>query len=81
MQLTATSWLPQRRARMLRVCCVADRGYYNGEEVLAGEGTVLLLGHPQDVQTSGALRGLFLSADFYLRRRERDRYTCLPEST
>ena len=57
------------------VTVLADRGYYNGDEVLACEGTGVL---PciLKTQTSGnAKRGLFTVADF-IYDAGKDRYTC-----
>jgi transposase len=57
------------------VTVLADRGYYNGEEVLACEGTGVLPYVPK-IQTSGnAKRGLFTGQDF-IYDAEHDRYTC-----
>jgi BMFP domain-containing protein YqiC len=54
---------------------LADRGYYNGEEVLACEGTGVLP-YVAKTQTSGnAKRGLFTVQDF-IYDAENDRYTC-----
>jgi transposase len=54
---------------------LADRGYYNGDEVLACEGTGVLPIIPK-AQTSGnPKRGLFTGADF-IYDAEKDRYTC-----
>src|SRR5271169_5230084 len=58
-----------------KVTVLADRGYYNGDEVLACEGTGILPVIP-NTQTSGnAKRGLFTVADF-IYDAENDRYTC-----
>ena len=50
---------------------LADRGYYNGDEVLACEGAGILPVIPKTQTSGNAKRGLFTVADFYLRRRER----------
>ena len=53
-----------RDARCEEVTVLADRGYYNGEEVLACEGTGVLPYVPK-TQTSGNVkRGLFTVQDF-----------------
>jgi transposase len=68
-----------QQARDVMACeeltVLADRGYYNGDEVLACEGTGVLPYVPK-IQTSGnAKRGLFTGQDF-IYDAEHDRYTC-----
>jgi transposase len=68
-----------QQARDVMACeeltVLADRGYYNGDEVLACEGTGVLPYVPK-IQTSGnAKRGLFTGEDF-IYDAEHDRYTC-----
>ena len=43
---------------------LADRGYYNGDEVLACEGTGILPVIPKTQTSGNAKRGLFTVADF-----------------
>jgi hypothetical protein len=67
------------QARAVMACeeltVLADRGYYNGDEVLACEGTGVLPYVPR-IQTSGnTKRGLFTGQDFVYDA-EHDRYTC-----
>ena len=69
-QLTAMS----RKARE-EVTVLADRGYYNGDEVLACEGTGILPVIPKTQTSGNAKRGLFTVADF-IYDAENDRYTC-----
>ena len=57
------------------VTVLADRGYYNGEEVLACEGTGVLPCVPKTQTSGNAKRGLFTVADF-IYEAENDRYTC-----
>ena len=57
------------------VTVLADRGYYNGDEVLACEGTGVLPCIPKTHTSSNAKRGLFTVADF-IYDKENDRYTC-----
>ena len=74
-QLTAMSRKARAASGCEEVTVLADRGYYNGDEVLACEGTGIL---PviSKTQTSGnAKRGLFTVADF-IYDAENDRYTC-----
>jgi predicted sulfurtransferase len=68
-----------QQARAVMACeeltVLADRGYYNGDEVLACEGTGVLPYVPK-IQTSGNTnRGLFTGQDFVYDA-EHDRYTC-----
>jgi prefoldin subunit 5 len=57
------------------VTVLADRGYYNGEEVLACEGTGVLPYVPKTQTSGNAKRGLFTVQDF-IYDAENDRYTC-----
>ena len=68
-----------QQARDVMACeeltVLADRGYYNGDEVLACEGTGVLPYVPK-IQTSGnTKRGLFTGQDF-IYDAEHDHYTC-----
>lgn len=68
-----------RKAREATGCeevtVVADRGYYNGDEVLACEGTGVLPCVPKTLTSGNAKRGLFIGQDF-IYDAEKDRYTC-----
>jgi len=57
------------------VTVLADRGYYNGEEVLACEGRGVLPYVPKTQTSGNAKRGLFTVRDF-IYDAENDRYTC-----
>jgi hypothetical protein len=57
------------------VTALADRGYYNGEEVLACEGTGVLPCVPKTQTSGNAKRGLFTVQDF-IYDAEHDRYIC-----
>ncbi len=57
------------------VTVLADRGYYNGEEVLVCEGTGVLPYVPKTRTSGNAKRGLFTVQDF-IYDAENDRYTC-----
>ncbi len=57
------------------VTVLADRGYYNRDEVLACEGTGLLPCIPKTLTSGNAKRRLFTVADF-IYDAENDRYTC-----
>ena len=50
---------------------LADRGYYNGDEVLACEGTGILPVIPKTQASGNAKRGLFTVADFIYDAEER----------
>jgi hypothetical protein len=54
---------------------LADRGYYNGDEVLACEGSGVLPYVPKTQTSGNTYRGLFTSQDFVYDA-EHDRYTC-----
>ena len=58
-----------------KVTVLADRGYYNGDEVLACEGTGILPVIPKTQTSGNAKRGLFTVANF-IYDAENDRYTC-----
>jgi transposase len=57
------------------VTVLADRGYYNGEEVLACQGKGVLPYVPKTQTSANAKRGLFTVQDF-IYDAEDDRYTC-----
>ncbi len=57
------------------ITVLADRGYYNGEEVLACEGTGVLPYVPKTQTSGNAKRGLFTVQDF-IYDAENDRYAC-----
>jgi len=57
------------------VTVVADRGYYDGDEVLACEGTGVLPCVPKTLTSGNTKRGLFTGQDF-IYDAENDRYTC-----
>ena len=54
---------------------LADRGYYNGDEVLACEGSGVLPYVPKTQTSGNTKRGLFTGQDFVYDA-EHDRYTC-----
>ena len=68
-----------QQARDVMACeeltVLADRGYYNGDEVLACEGTGVLPCVPKILTSGNAKRGLFTGQDFVYDA-EHDRYTC-----
>ena len=74
-QLTAMSRKAREASGCEEVTVLADRGYYNGDEVLACEGTGILPVIPKTQTSGNAKRGLFTVADF-IYDAENDRYTC-----
>ena len=57
------------------ITALADRGYYNGDEVLACEGTGVLPCVPKTLTSGNTKRGLFTGQDFVYDA-EHDHYTC-----
>ena len=57
------------------ITLLADRGYFNGDEVLACEGTGVLPCVPKTLTSGNAKRGLFTVQDF-IYAAEQDHYTC-----
>ena len=74
-QLTAMGRKAREASGCEEVTVLADRGYYNGDEVLACEGTGILPVIPKTQTSGNAKRGLFTVADF-IYDAENDRYTC-----
>src|SRR5256885_2164213 len=58
-----------------RTTAVADRGYFNGDQVLSCEGTGVAPIVPKTLTSSGAKRGFFTRQDF-IYNAEHDHYTC-----
>jgi hypothetical protein len=57
------------------IMALADRGYFNGDQVLACEGTGVLPCVPKTETSSGTKRGLFTRDDFVFNA-QADHYTC-----
>lgn len=74
-QLTSMGQRARDATGCEEITVLADRGYYNGDEVLACEGTGLLPCIPKTQTSGNAKRGLFTVADF-IYNAENDRYTC-----
>ena len=74
-QLTAMGRKAREASGCEQVTVLADRGYYNGDEVLACEGTGILPVIPKTQTSGNPRRGLFTVADF-IYDAENDRYTC-----
>ena len=73
-QLTSMAQKAQEATGCEEITVLADRGYYNGDEVLACEGTGVLPCIPKTQTSGNAKRGLFTVADF-IYDAENDRYT------
>ena len=58
-----------------QITALADRGYFNGDQVLSCEGTGVAPVVPKTLTSSGAKRGLFTRQDF-IYDAEHDHYTC-----
>ena len=74
-QLARMGSKAREAAGYAEVTVLADRGYYNGDEVLACEGTGILPVIPKSQTSGNARRGLFTVADFNYDA-ENDRYIC-----
>jgi hypothetical protein len=57
------------------IIVLADRGYFNGDQVLACENTGVLPCVPKTLTSGNAKRGLFTGQDF-IYDAEKDHYTC-----
>ena len=60
-----------------QITALADRGYFNGDQVLSCEGTGVAPVVPKTLTSSGAKRGLFTRQDF-IYDAEHDHYTRRP---
>jgi len=58
-----------------QITALADRGYFNGDQVLSCEGTGVAPIVPKTLTSSGAKRGFFTRQDF-IYNAEHDHYTC-----
>jgi transposase len=74
-QLTSMGSKARDATGCAEITVLADRGYYNGDEVLACEGTGVLPCIPKTQTSSNVKRGLFTVADFIYDARK-DHYTC-----
>lgn len=74
-QLAPMGLLAQAATGCETLTVLADRGYLNGEQVLACEGTGLLPCVPKTLTSGHAKRGLFTGQDF-IYDAEKDHYTC-----
>ena len=74
-QLAPMGRLAQAATGCATLTVLADRGYLNGEQVLACEGTGMLPCVPKTLTSGHAKRGLFTGRDF-IYDAEKDHYTC-----
>jgi transposase len=74
-QLVPMALKAQQATGCEQVTALADRGYFNGDQVLACEGTGIAPVVPKTLTSSGAKRGFFTRQDF-IYDAEHDHYTC-----
>src|SRR5271166_3512050 len=74
-QLVPMALKAQEATGNQEITVLADRGYFNGDQVLACENTGVLPCIPKTLTSSSAKRGLFTRQDFVYDA-ENDRYTC-----
>ena len=74
-QLVPMAFKAQQATGCEQITALADRGYFNGDQVLSCEGTGVAPVVPKTLTSSGAKRGLFTRQDF-IYDAEKDHYTC-----
>jgi transposase len=74
-QLAPMAFKAQRATGCEQITALADRGYFNGDQVLTCEGTGVAPIVPKTLTSSGAKRGFFTRQDF-IYDAEHDHYTC-----
>src|ERR1700747_780728 len=74
-QLAPMALKAQQATGCEQITAVADRGYFNGDQVLACENTGVLPCVPKTLTSGNAKRGLFTRQDFVYDA-EKDHYTC-----
>src|SRR6266446_3732597 len=74
-QLVPMALKAQKATGNEEIAVLADRGYFNGDQVLACENTGVLPCVPKTLTSSSAKRGLFTRQDFVYDA-EKDHYTC-----
>jgi len=74
-QLVPMALRAQEATGNKEITVLADRGYFNGDQVLACENTGVLPCVPKTLTSSSAKRGLFSRQDFVYDA-EKDHYTC-----
>jgi transposase len=74
-QLAPMAFKARQATGCAQITALADRGYFNGDQVLSCEGTGVSPVVPKTLTSSGAKRGLFTRQDF-IYDAEKDHYTC-----
>src|SRR5437588_7335509 len=74
-QLVPMALEAQQATGCEQITALADRGYFNGDQVLSCEGTGVAPIVPKTLTSSGAKRGFFTRQDF-IYNAEQDHYTC-----
>jgi transposase len=74
-QLAPMALKAQQATGCENITALADRGYFNGDQVLSCEGTGVAPIVPKTLTSSGAKRGFFTRQDF-IYNTEHDHYTC-----
>src|SRR5271163_2753705 len=74
-QLAPMAFEAQQATGCGKITALADRGYFNGDQVLSCEGTGVAPIVPKTLTSSGAKRGFFTRQDF-IYDAEHDHYTC-----
>ena len=74
-QLAPMAFKAQQATGCDKITALADRGYFNGDQVLSCEGTGVAPVVAKTLTSSGAKRGFFTRQDF-IYNAEHDHYTC-----
>ena len=74
-QLVPMALKAQRATGCEQITALADRGYFNGDQVLSCEGTGVAAVVPKTLTSGNTKRGLFTGQDF-IYDAEKDHYTC-----
>ena len=74
-QLVPMAFKAQQATGCEKITALADRGYLNGDQVLACEGTGIAPVMPKTLTSGNTKRGLFTGQDF-IYDAEKDHYTC-----
>ena len=74
-QLAPMALKAQRATGCEQITALADRGYFNGDQVLSCEGTGVAPVVPKTLTSGNTKRGLFTGQDF-IYDAEKDHYTC-----
>jgi hypothetical protein len=74
-QLAPMAFKTQQATGCEQITALADRGYFNGDQVLSCEGTGVMPIVPKTLTSNGTKRGLFTRQDFIYDAKH-DHYTC-----